>query len=96
MRQLFLLLAIMCFRSITVWAQINIAGIVTDEKEQPLAGVTLMIRNTNIGTTTQNDGRFTMQVNAELPLTLVVSSIGYRAPGSPGDGRTIFGLSLSN
>ncbi|WP_020606365.1 carboxypeptidase-like regulatory domain-containing protein [Spirosoma spitsbergense] len=59
-------------------AQINLAGIVTDEKEQPLAGVTIVIRNTNTGTITQDDGQFTLRATGELPLTISVSFIGYQ------------------
>ncbi|WP_332368678.1 carboxypeptidase-like regulatory domain-containing protein [Spirosoma telluris] len=61
-----------------VQAQINLAGIVTDDKEQPLAGVTIIIRGTNIGTTSQNDGQFTLQTSSDLPLTISVSFIGYQ------------------
>ncbi|GAB2517400.1 TonB-dependent receptor [Spirosoma aerophilum] len=56
----------------------NIAGIVTDEQKQPLAGVTIIIRGTNTGTITQADGRFLLPTNESLPLTLTVSFIGYK------------------
>ncbi len=59
-------------------AQINLAGVVTDEKEQPLAGATIVIQNTNVGTTTADDGQFTLQATGELPLTISVSFIGYQ------------------
>lgn len=78
MRQLFLLLAIIALAIGTVQAQINLAGIVTDDKEQPLAGVTIIIRGTNIGTTTQDNGQFTVQASGDLPLTISVSFIGYQ------------------
>lgn len=78
MRQLFLLLIIGCLRSTTGWAQVNLAGRVTDEKGQPLAGVNLVIRGTALGATTQGNGEFTLHVDTELPLTLVASSIGYQ------------------
>ncbi|MVM35588.1 TonB-dependent receptor [Spirosoma sp. HMF4905] len=78
MRQLFLLLAFMPLAIPLARAQINLAGIVTDDKEQPLAGVTIIIRGTNIGTTTQDDGQFILQASGDLPLTISVSFIGYQ------------------
>ena len=77
MRPVVLILIFMILGITTAWSQITIAGIVTDEKEHPLAGVTLLIRGTNTETTTQDDGRFTIETSDELPLTLRVSFIGY-------------------
>lgn len=76
MRQL-LLLFIILLSAAETQAQLNIAGRVTDEKNQPLPGVTLIIRGTTTGTTTDSDGRFTIQTTASLPLTLQASSVGY-------------------
>ena len=56
----------------------NLAGLVTDEKDQPLAGVTIVIRGTNTGTVTQADGRFSLRTTESVPLTISVSFIGYR------------------
>ncbi|WP_018622990.1 carboxypeptidase-like regulatory domain-containing protein [Spirosoma luteum] len=73
-----ILLFFMCLGVLNTQAQINLAGVVTDENEQPLAGATIVIRNTNTGTTTQNDGQFALQTTGELPLTISVSFIGYQ------------------
>ncbi|WP_240163763.1 carboxypeptidase-like regulatory domain-containing protein [Spirosoma taeanense] len=73
----FTLTLFLTLTSLAVWAQTNIAGRVTDEKDQPLAGVTILIQGTNTGTTTQADGRFILATNMPLPLTLSISNIGY-------------------
>lgn len=78
MRQLSLILTLTVLTSLTVRGQSTLSGLVTDEKDQPLAGVTIIIRGTNTGTITQADGRFSLPTNASLPLTLSVSFIGYR------------------
>lgn len=78
MKRLCLLLALTLFTPLTVWAQNTLSGLITDEKNQPLAGVTIIIQGTNTGTVTQADGRFSLQTNASLPLTISVSFIGYR------------------
>jgi outer membrane receptor protein involved in Fe transport len=59
---------------------IEISGFVTDqEKNQPLAGVTVSIKGTVSGTTTSNEGQFTIRTKQKLPFTLVFSSIGFKA-----------------
>jgi len=88
MKQLSLTLTLALLSSLTAWAQAiqpgtiqpgtNLAGLITDEKNQPLAGVTIIIRGTNTGTVTQADGRFSLSAQQELPLTISVSFIGYR------------------
>lgn len=75
---IYILLFLTCLGVLDTQAQINLAGIVTDDNEQPLAGATIVIRNTNTGTTTQDDGQFTLQTTGELPLTISVSFIGYQ------------------
>lgn len=78
MRHLFLLLGFMLQGLAAAYAQLNLAGIVTDEKEHPLAGVTILVQGTTNGTTSQPDGRFSLQTSSELPLVITVSSIGYQ------------------
>ncbi len=64
------------FSVLPVWAQWEISGTVTNEKKEPLIGVTVAVKNTNIGTTTDADGRFALKV-AESAVTLVFSYVGY-------------------
>jgi iron complex outermembrane receptor protein len=60
-------------------AQVSITGRVTDaESGDALIGATVVIPNTIRGTTTDLDGNFAMTVPA-LPVTLRISSVGYRA-----------------
>ncbi|QHV98001.1 TonB-dependent receptor [Spirosoma endbachense] len=77
MKKLLLLMMFLLFGLIGVRAQTNIEGRVTDEKDQPLAGVTIIIRGTNTGTVTQPDGHFILPTTESLPLTISISFIGY-------------------
>ncbi|GAB3986511.1 TonB-dependent receptor [Spirosoma daeguense] len=77
MRQLVLSLAFIVSAFLTAQAQTNLAGIVTDANEQPLAGVTVLVKGTNTGTITATDGHFTLQAPNDLPLTVSVSFVGY-------------------
>ena len=44
------------------FAQTNVRGRVTDSAGQPLAGVTVMIQGTSVGTSTDADGNWSLQV----------------------------------
>ncbi|WP_420148099.1 TonB-dependent receptor domain-containing protein [Spirosoma sp.] len=66
-----------------VWAQLNLAGIVTDEKNQPLEGAIVIIRGTSQGTVSKADGQFSFQSTESLPLTLTVSFIGHYQQNIP-------------
>lgn len=59
-------------------AQTNISGTVTNVTSgAPLIGVSIHVKGKVIGTTTNSEGRFTLNVNDQPPLTLVVTSIGF-------------------
>lgn len=59
------------------WAQLNLAGVVTNEKGEPLEGAIVIIRGTSKGTISQADGQFSFRSTESLPLTLTVSFIGH-------------------
>ncbi len=46
---------------------------------EPLVGVNILVKGKVIGTITNLDGKFSLTVNDNPPLTLVVSSVGYNA-----------------
>jgi len=56
---------------------VTIQGQVTDEKDNPIPGATIVVKgNTSVGTTADANGRFTIAV-PEGNETLVISSVGY-------------------
>lgn len=68
---IFLLLNQFCFAQ-------NISGVVTDsDSHNPLAGVSVKVLQTNQGTVTDANGRFSIETSG-FPVTLIFSSIGYR------------------
>jgi iron complex outermembrane recepter protein len=57
---------------------IEISGIVTSQdKHEPLPGVAINIKGTVTGTTSSNEGAFTLRTKQKLPLTLLFTSIGF-------------------
>jgi len=74
----FLLLAIFTFSVLTARAQNRIFGKVTDATTgEVLPFVNVYIKNTNIGTTTDDNGAFNIKLT-KLPDSLTVSFVGYR------------------
>jgi TonB-linked SusC/RagA family outer membrane protein len=55
----------------------TISGTVTDNMQEPLAGVNIQVKGTTTGTVTDADGKFSFTVMHPDP-TLVVSYIGYK------------------
>lgn len=53
-----------------------ISGSVKDEKNTPLQGVTVKIRNSNLGATTDNKGHFSFAASGN-PDSLIITFIGY-------------------
>ena len=49
--------------------------VISSKDKQPIPGVNILVRNTELGTTTDGDGNFTL--NAPAGATLVFSSIGF-------------------
>jgi TonB-linked SusC/RagA family outer membrane protein len=66
---------------------VNVTGKVTDEQGQPMAGVTVVIKGTATGTTTDGVGHYTLSIE-EGPAVLVFSFIGYQDIEEPVGGRS--------
>lgn len=70
--------AVLLCISITSFAQTTIKGKVQDESNKdPLIGASIIIKNTTIGTVTDYDGDFSLKTDQNLPLTIIVSYLGY-------------------
>jgi TonB-linked SusC/RagA family outer membrane protein len=77
MRKIAMMLVVLLFAGSQVGlAQRTLTGRVADKQGQPLIGVTVLVKGTTIGTTTDIDGRFSIQVpNDQAALQL--SYVGY-------------------
>lgn len=73
----------------------NVTGKVTDaEDNNPLPGANILIKGTAVGTTTDANGDFTLQVD-DANTVLVVSFIGYTSQEIQLNGRTRIDISLA-
>ena len=57
--------------------EVRLTGVVRDSSGQPLAGVTVKLKGTNVGTITDAQGRFSLQV-PDQQAVLVFSYVGYQ------------------
>ncbi len=76
----------------------TISGTIVDEKKQPLIGASIAVKGTSIGTTTNEDGKYTLNVPNDAK-TLVVSYIGYEnkeMPFTPGQSVLNIDMAVSN
>lgn len=81
-------------RKIVATAQ-TISGVITDAvTNEPLPGASVMIKNTQIGTTTNLEGRYELS-NVPDEAVLVVSFIGYLPFEAPISGRSTLDIKLS-
>ena len=72
-----LLFGALLLSPLSIWAQEQVSGTVTDENGAPLPGATVLVEETNQGTTTDFDGNY--QINAAQGQTLVFSYVGYES-----------------
>lgn len=55
----------------------TVRGVVKDENDEPLPGVTIMLKGTQLGTTSNTDGSFVIDVEGD-DIVLVFSFVGYK------------------
>lgn len=89
-----LLLSLTCFIAAAQNKTATITGIVMDDNENPLSGISVVILGKNAGIVTNDSGRFEIKVAAEKALALVFSHTGYSNTQknfflSPGETETV-------
>ena len=69
---------VMIFFAFTCQGQGTITGTIYDDNSgETLIGATVVLKGTTTGTTADLDGNFTLKVNQNPPLTLVINFLGY-------------------
>lgn len=72
---------------------INISGQVTDENNEGLPGVNVLVKNTTVGTVTDIEGKFRLNAPEDAS-TLVFSSVGYETQEVNINGRSTINISM--
>lgn len=79
--------------SATLHAQLVVKGKVTEETSSGMPGVNIIVKGTTIGTTTDNEGNYSIQVPSDQSV-LIYSFIGYITQEQAVNGRTTIDISL--
>lgn len=84
-----------CIFSVQAQNQISISGVVTDGGELggPLPGVTVLVKGTTNGTSTDFDGQFSLK-NVASNATIVFSYIGYKTQEIQVNNKTTINITL--
>lgn len=73
-------------------ANTKISGKISSAQGEPLAGVTVAVKNSSVATTTDANGDFTLTAPADG--VLEISYVGFKKQEIPVAGRTVFTISL--
>lgn len=71
---------------------ITVSGVVSDPSGEPLIGASILAQGTTVGTSSNIDGEYTINVAPDA--TLVVSYVGYDTQNVPVDGRTSINVTM--
>ena len=83
-----LMLALLIGLSSNTWAQtLEVTGVVVDDQNVTMPGVSVILKGTTIGTVTDIDGKFALAVPGGTG-TLVFSFVGYETKEIALDGKT--------
>jgi len=72
----------------------TVTGKVTDENGEPVPGVNIIVKGTAVGTTSDADGKYTLNVEGDNA-TIVFSFIGYQTQEVAVANRTVIDISLA-
>jgi TonB-linked SusC/RagA family outer membrane protein len=87
-----LLVCIFSLLSATIYAQ-TVTGTVSSFTGEKLAGVSVIVKGSTTGTSTDAEGKYQIAVSSNA--TLVFSSVGYLTLEVPVNGRTVIDVSLA-
>ncbi|MEK6481191.1 TonB-dependent receptor [Catalinimonas sp. 4WD22] len=95
MKNIYVLILMTFLTTTYALAQSNtVSGTITDDENNPIPGVNIIVKGTTTGTVSDVDGKYSLQV-ADQNVTLVFSSIGYVREEIALNGRSVIDLALS-
>lgn len=86
---------LLLFMSVQVWAQTRvISGKVTDKSGEALIGVSVMLKGTNRGASTDVNGSFRLSVPTANPAVLIIKYVGFKQREINAGDRTTLNVTL--
>ncbi|WP_375581383.1 SusC/RagA family TonB-linked outer membrane protein [Marivirga tractuosa] len=92
MKHILTLAVLFIFSFVSIAQESNLSGKITDENDEPLPGVNIMIVGTSSGTTTDLDGNYKLSVSNDAVLKF--SFIGYTSVEENVNGRSTINLKM--
>jgi TonB-linked SusC/RagA family outer membrane protein len=74
---------------------VKVTGLVTDNRNEPLVGVTVKVKGTSTGGGTAVDGKYSINVANPANAVLVFTYVGYTTIEEPLNGRTVVNVKLA-
>jgi len=93
MKALLIFIGLALLTILPLQAQIKISGTVTDKSGSPLPGTTVTVKGTTVGTVTDSNGNYTINVDNKA-VSLIFSLIGFKTAEETIAGRTIINVVL--
>lgn len=95
-KRFYLSLVLVALMAFSAQAQTSISGSVVDSNtKEPLLGVSILVKGKVVGTISDTDGNFTLNVSSAPPLTLVFSMVGFNATELDINDSNVQGLEVS-
>src|SRR5690554_7104241 len=85
---------LLIFFTFQSYAQVQVTGTVRDNAGESLPGVTIMVKGTTQGVTTDIDGRYSIQVQGPQDV-LVFTFVGMETQEIPVNGRTTVDVQMA-
>jgi hypothetical protein len=79
-----------------IQTQQTVTGTVLDDTHSPLPGVNVVLKGTNTGTTTDAEGKYTIQLPDQTNATLIFSFIGYVTMEESVDSRSTIDVTMTS
>jgi len=92
-RNLSLMVILICMSTASLFAQVKISGTVVDSKKEPLIGVNVKVADSKTGTITDIDGKYTITV-PNRNAVLSFSYIGYKTIVQPVGSKSELNISM--
>jgi TonB-dependent starch-binding outer membrane protein SusC len=77
-----------------VVADVIITGRVVDDQGEPLPSASVSVKGTTIGTQTDLDGKFKLNITGKANAILVIRFVGFKTQEIPVNGKTVFTIKL--
>lgn len=91
----YIVLIVLQISTLFIYAQGYVEGKINDQKGLPLIGANIVLKNTSIGTTTDANGKFSLDFNGEFPFDIKVSFIGFQSKNVTVKDNSFLTVSLS-